>query len=77
VKTFRVRFIVGAEAEIQADFVTAEIMMGNGNVFFWRKPHWYSRRRCVAVLDWAAALAVLALDPESDAKLAKALGVQL
>jgi hypothetical protein len=76
-KTFSVKLIDKTRFEVKADFMTSSIYVsGRGAVYFWiRGPRWYSRRQCVGVLDWAAAISVGVI--ESSADIAKELGVQI
>jgi hypothetical protein len=75
---FQVRLINQTFYEIKADFLTSDIFLGGlrGTVRFWIKaPHWYGRRRCVGILDWATAFSVGTV--ESAAETAHELGIQL
>jgi hypothetical protein len=48
-------------------------------VYFWMKrEHWYSRRRCVAMVDWKVVAGVWKMPPQqSSEEIAKELGVKL
>lgn len=60
-------------AKIEAHFMTGPSC---GEVMFWTKPHWYSRRRCVAIVDWRYTVAIRN-EASTNADWLKDAGVQI
>jgi hypothetical protein len=59
---------------VRADFLTREVS-APGHIRFWVKPHWYSRRRCIAIFDWTTLVGIW--NAPSVAEEAKELGVKI
>jgi len=62
--------------EVEAHFLTTPSMGSREPLRFWIKPHWYSRRRCVAAFDWQFVISALN-EPEKTEDWVKAAGVKL
>jgi hypothetical protein len=72
VKTFVVILNDGSRHKVQADFLVREDL---GHLRFYVKPHWYSRRRCVAFFPWILLSCVE--NEAGDEAFLKDLGVKI
>lgn len=73
--TFYVHLVNNTVAEFRADFLTREFIGTRDRIFFWSKPRWYSRRRCIGLVDWETVFTIRTT-PNSE-QIAKELGVKL
>ena len=78
-KRFHVSLVNGSGFYVEADFITrrSDVTQVRGVIFFWSKPHWYSRRRMVGSVDWQLVTGVWQVKTVSSAEIAKELGVKL